>query len=47
MKIVRHSKSNGSINIGTQATKLTIFTRDRCACITIKGKRIAHFGRWN
>lgn len=45
VKIFRYSKANGSINIGTRSTKLTIFFRQKCICFTFNGRRIAHWGR--
>lgn len=46
MKLIRYSRNNGSINIGGRRTKLTIFTRERCACITFRGRRVVHIGQF-
>lgn len=46
MKPIRYSKTNGALNIGGRNNKLTIFTREKCACFTFKGRRILHFWNW-
>ena len=46
MKFIRYSRTNGSINIGGRRTKLTVFTRERCACLTVRGVRVAHIGKF-
>lgn len=45
-KVVRYHKNNASLQIGGVNTKLTIFTHEKCGCITFKGNRILHFGNW-
>ncbi len=46
MKPIRYSKTNGALNIGGRNNKLTIFTREKCACFTFQGRRIFHFGKY-
>lgn len=46
MKLIRYSEINGALNIGGRNNKLTIFTREKCACLTFQGRRIFHFGDW-
>lgn len=46
MKPIRYSKTNGALNIGGRNNKLTIFTREKCACFMFQGRRIFHFGNW-
>ncbi len=44
MKIIRYSKNNGALYIGTHSSKLCIFTRARAGYLAVGGKRIAQFG---
>jgi hypothetical protein len=44
MKIIRYSKNNGALYIGTHSSKLCIFTRDWAGYLAVGGKRIAQFG---
>ena len=45
MKLIRYKKTNGTLNIGGQHNKLTIFAREKCARLHL-GRRTFHFGDW-